>query len=350
MKKIVLSLIFLFVLNACSVPVTGDPVNRTPETDLQIPISETLTADAADTAVVIVPTATLTSQPSIQAPQPEFGATHTPPPTVTPPQFIDPHVITIKAANVYSGPGMNFELYYSLGEGISVPVQGRSEDGQWWAVPGPGDGPGPLGWIHTADVQFYGDLNLVVILPPPNTAPPEFPVHLDPGSPPSNACVVFPRGVAMPLIRLGPGEQFGGVAYLGNWVEVLGTEMGWYMVDLGPGTTGWVYGEEVRLEGECDSIVILPPDSGQPVPPNPGDWPVHSDPGSPPANTCVVYPRGAGMPLIRLGPGEQFNGVAYLGNWAEVLKTEMNWYMILLGPGDTGWVNGQEVRLEGPCP
>jgi hypothetical protein len=271
--------------------------------DLQIPIAET---------------ATLTSQPP--TPQPEGGATHTPPPTVTPPQFIDPHVITIQVANVYSGPGMNFELYYSLGEGFSVPVQGRSEDGQWWAVPGPGDGPGPLGWIHTGDVQFYGDLNQVVILPPPNTSPPGFPVHLDPGSPPSNTCVVFPRGVAMPLIRLGPGEQFGGVAYLGNWAEVLGTEMGWYMVDLGPGTTGWVYDEEVRLEGECDSIVTLPPDSGQPVPgqpgqlpPNPGDWPVHADPGSPPTGACVVYPRGVGMPLIRLGPGEQFNGSGLFG-------------------------------------
>lgn len=289
MKKIVFSLILLIVLTACSVPVTGDPVNRTPETDLQIPTVET--------AVVIVPTTTLTSQ--LTTPWDEIGSTHTPPPTVTPPQFIDPHVITIRSANIYSGPGMNFELYYSLAEGTSIPVQGRSEDGQWWAVPGPGDGPGPLGWIHTADVQFYGDLNQIVILPPPNTPPPDFPVHLDPGSPPSNTCVVFPRGVAMPLIRLGPGEQFGGVAYLGNWAEVLGTEMGWYMVDLGPGSTGWAYAKEVRLEGECGSIVILPPDSGQPVPgqpgqlpPNPGDWPVHADPGSPPANACVVYPAG----------------------------------------------------------
>jgi hypothetical protein len=340
MKKIVFSLILLFALNACSVPVTGDPVNRTPQTDLQIPITET---------------AILTSQPP--TPLPEGGATHTPPPTVTPPQIIDPHVITIQAANVYSGPGMNFELYYSLGEGIIIIVQGRSEDGQWWAVPGPGDGPGPLGWIHTANVQFYGDLNQVVILPPPNSSPPAFPVHLDPGSPPSNTCAVFPRGVAMPLIRLGPGEQFGGMAYLGNWAEVLGTEMGWYMVDLGPGTTGWVYGQEVRLEGECSSIVILPPDSGQPVPgqpsqlpPNPGDWPVHADPGSPPTGACVVYPAGAGMPLLRLGPGEHFGPVAYLGSWAEVLKSEMSWYMVDLGPGSSGWAKAQEVRLEGQCP
>jgi hypothetical protein len=109
-----------------------------------------------------------------------FNASATPLSTVT------PHVITLRHADVRSGPGFHYDLSHSLNAGTNAPVQGRSADRQWCAVPGPGDGPWPLGWIHTADVQFYGDLNQVVILPAQN--PGDWPVHTDSGSPPANAC------------------------------------------------------------------------------------------------------------------------------------------------------------------
>jgi hypothetical protein len=265
---IITGLLLVLALSACSVPVTGDPVNRIidsepvmPEVDANDPNDSTDVTSIPDSQRPVV---TMTPNPFTQTPVMLFHASPTPPPTVTPrvtvtpPQFIDPHVITLRQADVRSGPGSHYDLYHTFNAGVSAPVQGRSTDGQWWAVPGPGDGPGPLGWIHHADVQFYGDIQQVVILPPNPGLPGEpqpdlgdWPVHLDPGSPPSNACVVFPAGVGMPLIRLGPGMHFGGAAYLGNWAEVLKSEMDWYMVHLGPGDTGWVYGQEVRLEGPC---------------------------------------------------------------------------------------------------
>jgi hypothetical protein len=80
------------------------------------------------------------------------------------------------------------------------------------------------------------------------------------------------------------------------------------------------------------------------------DLPVIMDPGSPPADRCVVvHPGGTVVVTIYLGPSTAFAPIARLGNWAEVLNGESGWYQIQIGPGQTGWVNETAVVLAGPC-
>jgi hypothetical protein len=82
------------------------------------------------------------------------------------------------------------------------------------------------------------------------------------------------------------------------------------------------------------------------------DLPIILDPGFPPTNACVASnPGGGADPItVYLGPGTQFAPVARLGNWAEVLQSSAGWHQILIGPGDTGWVQDAQVILSGPCP
>ncbi|MEM7115790.1 MAG: SH3 domain-containing protein [Chloroflexota bacterium] len=77
--------------------------------------------------------------------------------------------------------------------------------------------------------------------------------------------------------------------------------------------------------------------------------PVHVDPGSPPSETCIaVHPGGpdAIVPIL-LGPHHAYNIIAYLGNWAEVVKIENGYAMVTLGPGSLGWVNVDIVTMVG---
>lgn len=84
-------------------------------------------------------------------------------------------------------------------------------------------------------------------------AEPDLPVIVDPGSPPSDRCVVVhPGGTAVVTIYLGPSTAFAPIARLGNWAELLGGESGWYQIQIGPGQTGWVNETAVGLAGPCD--------------------------------------------------------------------------------------------------
>lgn len=79
--------------------------------------------------------------------------------------------------------------------------------------------------------------------------------------------------------------------------------------------------------------------------------PVHVDPGSPPSDTCIaVHPSGpdAIIPIL-LGPHHAYNIIAYLGNWAEVIKIENGYATVTLGPGSIGWIDTSLGVLVGPC-
>lgn len=80
------------------------------------------------------------------------------------------------------------------------------------------------------------------------------------------------------------------------------------------------------------------------------DLPIIMDPGSPPADRCVVvHPGGTAVVTVYLGPSTAFAPIARLGNWAELLNGESGWYQIQIGPGQTGWVSETAVGLAGPC-
>jgi hypothetical protein len=137
---------------------------------------------------------------------------------------------------------------FELSANTNTPLLGRDASGNWLAVPGPGDGPGPAGWLPVSAVSIEGDLSTVEILPAPplpnpteTPLPGELPLHLDPGSPPTNACTAsVPGGGHLLVVYLGPGEHFAPVALLGNWSEVISSTTGWSQVLLGPGQSGWV--------------------------------------------------------------------------------------------------------------
>jgi hypothetical protein len=80
----------------------------------------------------------------------------------------------------------------------------------------------------------------------------DLPVILDPGSPPSDRCVVsHPGGTAVVTVYLGPSTAFAPVAHLGNWAVVLNSENGWQQIQIGPGETGWVRETDVVYSGPC---------------------------------------------------------------------------------------------------
>lgn len=255
----------------------------------------------------------------------------------------DPVVITNEATNVRHGPGLAYEVSHVLDAGTTTPILGHNDTGDWWAVPGPGDGPGPVGWISDAVVTVQGDINGLPVLPAPPLTP-DVPVMGNNGSPTAGICTVAhpgPGDTGPLYVYDGPDKNANFVLAqigLNRWVTVIGRDNGWYHVQDAAGLTGWVPVAEVAHNGLCQ------PDDG------PGSIPLIEDPGLPPASTCIAHrPGQLPPPDIHLGPGRQFALVARLGNWAEVLKTEAGWHQLLLGPSDVGWISDEDVDLTGPC-
>jgi hypothetical protein len=116
-----------------------------------------------------------------------------------------------------------------LGPGTTVlPFWAATLTVNWWAIHGPGDGPGPRSWVAAAEVVIVnGNINDLPILPapilPPTPVPlPDVPLVGETGSPPAERCIVSHPGEGGAVnIHLGPGEQFALVARLdkGRWAE-----------------------------------------------------------------------------------------------------------------------------------
>lgn len=243
--------VLLAALTACALPLSGaDPTP--PARQATVVLNHGAGAPAGATAT---PEAVLIPMNPAFPLEPMFPVTE-PVPTSTPPppvQAGEAQIITRRITEARLGPGFNYEVSHTLGAGSSAIVRGRSADGQWWGIPGPGDGPGPVTWVLAADVDFTGDAGSVPVLSAPSAGRTDVPIHSDPGSPPSNACIATPLGSGLGpvFIRLGPGEQFNVSYRLGGWAEVLKTELNWHLLFLGPGETGWVNGNEVELSGTC---------------------------------------------------------------------------------------------------
>jgi hypothetical protein len=97
----------------------------------------------------------------------------------------------------------------------------------------------------------------IVNVPAPE---PDVPVILDPGAPPTNACVASNPGPGTdPIwVYLGPGEQFAVVARLGNWAEVVKSDTNWHQILIAPGQTGWLKDAQVVLSGPCATTEPVP--------------------------------------------------------------------------------------------
>jgi uncharacterized protein YgiM (DUF1202 family) len=198
------------------------------------------------------PTATPTAQPT-NTPAP----TNTPQPTAT--SQAQAHLVTQGETAVRVGPGLDYDLSHFLGPGTTAPILGRNAQGGWWAIHGPGDGPGPHAWVADGDVTVTGNSGSVPILPAPGLPPtpvglPDVPLVGETGSPPAGRCIVAHPGQTGPInVHLGPGEQFASVARLdvNRWAETVQEQVGWYEIRLGPGEVGWVNGTAVALNEFC---------------------------------------------------------------------------------------------------
>jgi hypothetical protein len=199
------------------------------------------------------PTATATSQPT-NTPTPTIR------PTITVQPEIQPYLVTSGETAVRVGPGLDYDLSHFLGPGTTAPILGRNAASDWWAIHGPGDGPGPRSWVAAAEVVIVnGNINDLPILPapilPPTPVPlPDVPLVGETGSPPAERCIVSHPGEGGAVnIHLGPGEQFALVARLdkGRWAESIQEQVGWYEIRIGPGEVGWVDGTAVALNENC---------------------------------------------------------------------------------------------------
>lgn len=341
-----LILITLSVLTACA-PGAGEgaPLDTVaPPVPTEI-AAQTVVAPTLGPAEPAA-TPTIAPQPSQTSAPPLPMATAAPTDAANgdaPPASGDPVVVTGDFTNVRRGPGLSYEVSHVLSPGTTAPIQGRDNGGAWWAVPGPGEGPGPVGWVSDAVVTVQGDLSgVTVLLAPP--IDPDLPIVGNDGAPPGgDTCVVVhpgPGDTGPVFLRDAPSNDAQPVAILGldRWADIVEPQSGWYRVRDANAGGGWVHQSAVTFAGRCSG-----PGSGP-------DLPVVDDPGSPPSDTCVaVRPGQFPPPGIHLGPGRQFALVARLGNWAEVLSTEVGWHQILLGPGEVGWISADDVDLIGPC-
>ena len=336
MKQITLlgTLFLLLTLSSACAPLSREllPATLVPTFDLQpsetvVPATTTLTP--TETAVPPTATPTATAEPSQDSP--------------APPANQDPTARTHDATNVRHGPGLAYEVSHVLGAGTTMPILGRNQAGDWWAVPGPGDGPGPVGWVFDGVVAVQGNVNNLPILPaPPLTA---VSIMGNAGQPAADVCTVShpgPGDIGPLYVYAGPNEHtFAIIAQLGldRWITVIGWDNDWYHVQDAAGLIGWVPVAQVAHHGLCQ------PDDG------PSSIPLIENLGSPLTNVCLAHRPGQFPPPdIHLGPGRQFALAARLGNWAEVLQTEVGWHLIVRGSGVIGWVDGEDVELTGPCP
>lgn len=73
--------------------------------------------------------------------------------------------------------------------------------------------------------------------------------------------------------------------------------------------------------------------------------------GAPANDRCVVNNPQANVNLVNVYavPDLQSAWVAQLGNWADVLQIDTDWYEILIPQGGTGWVLAEQVTLADGC-
>jgi uncharacterized protein YgiM (DUF1202 family) len=249
----------LITLSACvTAPLKANPVSVAPTTVLELVTTPTLMSETPAPMATMTPTPIpiVTTAPD---PLPSRLPTVTAVPVHSDPVISEPTLTTRHESHVRTGPGQEYELYFTLPAGTQALIMGRNEDSSWWAIAGPGDGPGPGGWLSGRDVVVQGNVSGVPLLPVPLRQV----GNLD--APPAGVCIVSHPGLNGPInIHLGPGEQFALLAQLphGHWLEAVQLQVGWYEVRLGPGETGWLAAVAVATGDLCPLPEAVPPQPG----------------------------------------------------------------------------------------
>lgn len=170
--------IFLAGCASPSVQATNTPTRAATSVS-----ASTATPTPTETPTIVPPTSTSTSTPvptstptsiatSTFTPTPTTIPTATPLPMSTPTPTPMPQVVVIDAqANLRAGPGTEYDLGGSVGQGAVLPLKGRTQDGTWWQV----EYAGKLVWIFAGlgeANRTAQDIPVVSEIPATPTPPP----------------------------------------------------------------------------------------------------------------------------------------------------------------------------------
>jgi len=329
----------VLVLGACAPAATPAPTQDA--ASIQTQAAQTVVADMTKNA----------PPPPTQAPAPTAAPTQAPPPGPTPDPNIPvavvptavpegPSAIANYNTAIYSGPGESYIVYAALLGGQTTTVEGKSEDGLWWAISVPVAVNG-IGWVNGGWVTVSNADGVPVLPTPP--VPPTTEL-IPPGE-------TDPQALALVnvYVRSGPATNYPayGIAPGGASGRVIGkSEDGlWWVVRLNPSNVGagygWVmaqYTQAINTEGVQ---TIQNPDTYTSIPPEP-------PPAGVPKATAVEYVN------IRTGPGTNYSvlGVASPGASAEVSGKSADgaWWQVVIAPeyssSGAGWVSADYVITE----
>jgi uncharacterized protein YraI len=331
--------VLALVLSACGGAATPAPTQDT--TLIQTQAAQTVVADLTQNAPP-PPTAVPTQAPPTAVP------TQAPPPGPTPDPNIPVAVVPTAApgqpsaianynTTIFSGPGENYVVYATFLGGQTALVNGKSEDGLWWAISVPvapdGNGWVSVGWVTVANADS------VPVLPTP---PVPATVELVPPGPDDPQAMA----IANVYVRTGPATNFPayGIAQTGASGRVIGvSEDGqWWVVRLNPENVGagygWVmaqYTQAINVEG-VQTIATPPAPQSYTPPPPPEGTPV----------AVAVEPIN-----VRSGPGTNFPVlvVAPAGAAGEVsgVSADGGWWQVVISPDYSssgfGWVSADFV-------
>jgi uncharacterized protein YraI len=159
-----------------------------------------------------------------------------------------------RTINVRSGPGTNFDVVAQLNTGDSVPVIGRSDDGNNWLLIQVGDQPG---WVAFFTVTVIGDPNQLSIIEAASADLPSVTVTAEQNRfAESDYFVSTYRRVN---VRSGPGTGFDviGVLVPGDTADILGSTENdeWLQINL-DGEEGWVAYFVVNIVGQPLDVAV----------------------------------------------------------------------------------------------
>ncbi len=249
-----------------------------------------------------------------------------------------PSAIANFNTTIFSGPGSNYVVYATFLGGATATVNGKSEDGLWWAISVP-VAPTGSGWVEATWVTV-SNADGVPVLPTPPVPPTVEMVPPGPDDPQATA-------LANVFVRTGPATNFPafGIAPAGATGRVIGvSEDGlWWVVRLNPAERR----RRLRLGDGC-STPTAQQCRGHPDHPEPGylhQRPAAPPPSGAPAATAIEFVN------VRTGPGTTYPvlGVASPGASAEVSGKSADgaWWQVLIptqfSSTGFGWVSADFV-------
>jgi hypothetical protein len=166
------------------------------DTAPQPPVPPTAGGAVAQPSLPPVSLPTVTSAPASAIPAAQTApATEVLPPTAlapteptTPTENPGATLNVAQAANIRSGPGLNYPIIGGLPAGSVVPALGRDTAAQWYVISYAAGADGQ-GWVASVVASFSGDatsLPVVAALPPPASPPTAVPPTAVPAAAPTN--------------------------------------------------------------------------------------------------------------------------------------------------------------------